>query len=218
MSQLIIDPAAHGNPSDTRSIALLPHAARQFGYVPDVALCLPGDLVLFRNPKPDCTGKSIIRSQLNAGFSKEHAVWTHAAVYLDEDFVVEAVSRGVITRSLYCDVPSRILRIRRHPALADVERYRIALRALRMLNSRYSKLEAIRLGWNMKNGLWNGAGSPSFGRVVICSKVFYDAYLEITRSALRDCPIDHPVTPAHLSATSSLVDVGIPWLKVQGAG
>jgi len=215
LSQLIIDPASVGKPTDTRSIALLPQAAREFGYVPDLTLCLPGDLVLFRDPAPGLIGRSITSSQLNAGFSKEDAAWTHAAVYLDEDFVVEAIGEGVVTRSLYCDVPSRVMRIRRQLALSDIERYRIALRALRMLNTRYSKLEALRLGWNMKNGIWNGAGSPSFGRVVICSKVFYDAYLEITRSALRDCPIDHPVTPAHLSATGSLSDVAIPWLKVQ---
>lgn len=215
MSQLIVDPSSVGNPAETRSIALLPRAARDFGYVPDLALCRPGDLVLFREPKPGIVGKSIAKSQLNAGFSPEDAAWTHAAVYLDEDFIVEAVRDGVVTRTLYSDIPASILRVRRQPALTDVERYRIALRALRMLNTRYSKLEALRLGWNMKNGLWNGAGSRSFGRVVICSKVFYDAYLEITRSALKDCPIDHPVTPAHLSATSSLVDVAIPWLKLQ---
>jgi hypothetical protein len=182
--------------------------------VPDLGRCLPGDLILFREPKPGVVSRGILASQLKAGFASEDSVWTHAAVYLEEAFVVEAVSEGVVARSLYVDVPSRILRIRRQTSLSDVERYRVALRALRMLNTRYSKMEAVKLGWQMREGLWNGVGSPTFGRVVICSKVFFDAYAEITRSLLDGCPIDSPVTPAHLSATKSLDDVHVPWLKL----
>lgn len=102
--------------------------------------------------------------------------------------------------------------------MREVNRYRIALRALRMLNTRYSKGQALLLGWRMKRGFWNGAASRSFGRVIICSKVFYDAYTEITRSLLNGCPIDLPVTPAHLSATDSLEDIPIPWLKLKTSG
>jgi hypothetical protein len=214
LPQLIVHPAELGDPTKSKSIALLPPAARTFEHVPDFSICLPGDLILFRDPEPGIIGKPIQGSQEGAGFPAEDAAWTHVAVYLDEDFVVEAVAKGVVTRSLYSDIPSRILRVRRRNQLCDVDRYRIALRALRMLNTRYTKTEAVKLGWRMRRGLWNGVGFRSFGRVVICSKVFYDAYTEITRTLLDGCPIDEPVTPAHLSATKSLDDVFIPWLKL----
>jgi hypothetical protein len=83
-----------------------------------------------------------------------------------------------------------------------------------MLGARYGKLAALKLGWRMTHGLWDRAGSLSFGPVVICSKVYFDAHASITRTALNGCPFDAPVTPAHLSATSDLDDVSIGWRRL----
>lgn len=215
MAQKIIDPGNVGTPAKTISVGILPHSTRKFGYVPDFSQCKAGDLILFRRQSPDFFGSKISWAQEKGGFATADSCWTHAGVFLEEDFVVEAVpGPGVRTRSLYADIPGRILRVRRHMALSEVDRYRIALRALRMFGARYSSAAALSLGWQMLGGLWNRVGSANFGTVVICSKVFYDSYTEITRSLLNGCPINSPVTPAHLSATSDLEDVEVGWLRL----
>jgi hypothetical protein len=82
-----------------------------------------------------------------------------------------------------------------------------------MLGSRYSFVTVLRIWWTSL-GIGNPIGALSFAPVIICSKVFHDAYVEMTRSLLQGCPIDRPVTPAHLSATPDLQDVAIPWIAL----
>lgn len=215
MPQRIIDPSSAAAAVGEISINLLPTKTRQFGFVPDLAQCMPGDLVLFRDAIPSRASQLIARAQSGAGFAPEHSAWTHAAIFLYEDFVVEAVPRhGVHTRTLYSDVPNRILRVRRKSELLDTDRYKIALRALRMLGTRYATLSAFKMGFRMAKGLWDGDGSFESQSSVICSKVFFDAYADTTRAFLRNCPVGDAVLPAHLSATPDLEDVEIGWLKL----
>jgi hypothetical protein len=216
LAQEIVDPGAIGTPVREDAIAILPHAARRFGYVPDFSLCLPGDLVLFRHTSPGYGSRAIASAQIKGGFGPEHGQWTHAGVYLYDDLVVEAVPwHGVRQRSLHDDVPSRILRIRRAPRIQVIERYRVALRALSMLNTRYGYWSAFGIGRRMWHGLWNPTQYSTFGGALICSQVFNDAHADITLRWLRGCPPSSPVAPAHLSATIDLDDVPIGWVKLK---
>jgi hypothetical protein len=215
MPQLTIDPRNIPAPSDTVSITPIPPTARKFGFVPDLRRCEAGDLILSFSISPKFAESQIIHTQTEAGFSADDSRWTHAAVFLYQDFVLEAVPReGVITRSFYSDIPDSVLRVRRRSNLRMEEKYKIALCAQRMLGTRYGISAALSLGWRSRfKQMWNRDWSPSFKAAVICSQVVYDAHAEITLGLLEGCPL-RDVMPAHLSATSSLEDIYIPWVKL----
>jgi hypothetical protein len=212
VSQHILDPSKTPTDSTPTNVALLPRRVRDFGFVPALEKVRPGDLILYGG-----TGKSgdwIKAAQARAGFSDEDARWTHAAIYLDEGFLVEAVVSGVVQRSIYDDIPTRLMRFRRIDSLTDVERYRIALRALSRLGRSYAIAHIPSLGRRLWQGLWNGNRVPDRKGIVICSQIFHDSAVEITRSRLDQCPVDAEVTPAHLSCSTSLVDVEVGWRRV----
>jgi hypothetical protein len=211
--QIELDPASAVAGNGTFSKKTLPHSARRFGLVPDINQLLPGDLILMRYALPGCTNRIISHAQYRAGFDPDDSRWTHAAIYLYDDFLVEAVPmRGIRTRTLYLDVPHRIYRVRRNSRLSDIERYKIALRALRLIGSRYSHLSAIKMGWSMLNGLWNENAARRLDTVVICSNAFSDAYADTTKSVLHNCPVGESVLPAHLSFTDDLEDIDPGWV------
>ena len=212
MPQAELDPQQPIVALGEKSIFALPAHVRRFGYVPDLSTCLPGDLVLFRSHHPNITGRTIAAAQLAGGIAPEHSRWTHAAIFLSDDFVVEASPMtGVAQRTLYIDVPDKIIRIRRQPSLTEVERYRIALRALRMLGARYGYGAAVSTGWYLLKGLWNLPSIHTLGPAVICSKVFSDAHSDVTRSRAHV----RSIFPLHRLTRSQrhLEDIKVGWLK-----
>lgn len=195
------------------SINPLPNSVREFGLVPDLAKLRAGDLILFQDLNSSRTGEIINSMQRRAGFSEEHSRWTHAAIYLEDDFILEAVPwPGVRTRSLYPDILERRLRVRRNLRLNQVDGYRIALRAQRMIGFRYSLGRPISLGFEIVRGVLGN--SSKVRSSIICSNVFFNAHAGVTGLFLANCPPDHDVLPAHLSATTSLEDVAVGWLKL----
>lgn len=210
-----IDSERPGNPTGTSTVNILPPNVRALGIAPDLSQCIGGDLILFRSRSPGLVQKQIARTQQRIGLGTEHACWPQAAVFLYGDYMVEAVpGRGVITRSLYADIPNRILLVRRRPNLPDEDRYKIALCAQRMLGQRYNFRTAISAALRAETYAWDRLRNSVAHSAIVCSKVYYDAHVEITRVLLKDCPLDELVTPAHLSATSDLIDIDVPWLKV----
>jgi hypothetical protein len=210
--QHVIDPSSIGQPTD-HPIDIVPPPLRDFGAVPNFSLLKTGDLILSRGLEPDWVERSISGAQRRGGFSDDHSCWTHAAVFLYGTLVAEAVpEKGVRVRSLYDDVLQCVSRVRR-PRATDEQGAHIALRGVAQLGTPYSVFAALQLGRHMRNGLWNPAALVSYGRKLICSKVYFDAHIEITKLPLSGCPMSGLVSPAHLSATDDLDDVLIPWVK-----
>jgi hypothetical protein len=123
MPQIEIDPANPGPLIAATPIAPVPRSVRHLSpIVPNLRQCRPGDLILFRYATPNLLSRLISNAQLDL-HNQIDARWTHAAVYLYDDQVVEAVPfPGVRTRSLYNDVPNRILRVRRRQGLSVEQR------------------------------------------------------------------------------------------------
>jgi hypothetical protein len=212
MAQHVIDPRSIGQLTDLQ-IDIVPQPLRDFGAVPNFSLVKAGDLILSHGLKPDLAERSITRAQSRGGFSNDHSCWTHAAIFLYGTLVAEAVPKnGVRVRSLYDDVLQCVSRVRR-PQVTDEQRAHIALRALAQLGTPYSYFAALQVGWHMRHGLWNPATLVSYGRKLICSKVYFDAHIEIAKLPLSNCPMNGLVSPAHLSATNDLDDVLIPWVR-----
>ena len=211
----ILDP---GNPAPVNgqvSIPQLPLSAITLGRVPDVTRCLPGDLILSQHTRPSRTSRIVSRMQSHVGFQEDHRQWTHAAIFLYDDFIVEAVpTSGVRTRTIYENISTTKLLVRRAPQLSDTDRYKIALRALRMIGSQYSLFSIIGWGLAKVTGIISDERLPRVRSTIICSNVFFYAYAEITRNFLAGCPIDNRVLPAHLSATPDLEDVEVGWLTL----
>lgn len=213
MTQLVLDPARVEGVDAVASVALLSQKTRRFGFVPAVDSLLPGDLVLYSDT--DTVSRLITAAQERAGFAHEHARWSHAAVYLDDGFLVEALPlSGVNQRSIYEGIPAGLLRFRRLQNLSPIDRYRIALRALSRLGQTYSVGKVPKLSLRMAEGLWKRRTAPNEKGIVICSQIYHDSVVEITRSYLDHCPVDAAVTPAHLSCSNGLVDLDVGWRRL----
>ena len=216
MPQHVIDPRNIGNPAPVQ-ILIVPPELRKFGSVPHFALCRPGDLILSRSIEPPLVERfierSISRAQERAGFAEEHSRWTHAAVFLYDTLIAEAVRGGVRIHSLFNDTLICMMRVRRPRLNNGEERANLALRAAATLGTPYGIRAAFQLGRRMNAGLWNPQELVAYGRKVICSKVYFDAHIEIAKLPLSDCPLNGLVSPAHLSATDDLDDVLIPWVR-----
>lgn len=214
--QRVLDPTAVGTVAGDLPLAVAPPGVRAFGHVPDLNSLLPGDLILFSPVSPRWTTRVVASAQRRAGFPQEHCRWTHAAVFLFDSLLVEALPwRGVVQSSLLDYVLGHRMRVRRAPGLVLEERYRVALRALSMLGQDYAHRGIFILSLDLLRGAWAPRRAMSSRAINICSRVFHDAYVETTRHLLDGCPLDSPATPAHLSATKDLEDVEVAWATIR---
>jgi hypothetical protein len=197
---------------------------RAFGKLVDCTALQPGDLLLSQDLHPEEVSKLIAKVQLNGGYSKLDAQWTHAAMYLgDGENVVEATfdnlfsSGSVRITSLddYC-TGKYALRFRRSKHVRSIQTgWYLCIRALTRLKQPYSFAHAAKLWWDVvirKSGFYDHESQRPTSKAVICSTLYSDAHNEATRQRLGE--IGGVCVPAWLSVSDELNDVAVGWAKI----
>lgn len=184
--------------------------------MPDEAALLPADIVLIASDGAKVS-RWIEATQRLGGFAEHHAIWTHAALYIGNDRVVEATPKGGVRVAPLSEVTlGGVALVRRLPS-ADPTidwRYRIIVHAMQGLGQNYS-LDAVPwLAWTAwRRRLWRPSPNVDPSTVTICSNVIRDAYLSAADANL--VPNGAGVAwPADLSQSPRLVDVSAGWVKV----
>lgn len=211
--QFVLDPSDAGHAVDVWTPSEpLPHAVRKFGFVPDVDLWRPGDLLLFSSVKPGWISKAITQTQAR-GWNTCDARWHHAAVYIGRSRVCEATMGGVGLGSVYKYIPTHLIRARRCPILDHdlVGSHDLVVAALIRLNRWYSLSTAASIWWKSLSGFSKINFAMAASRAHICSHLYTDSYLQATERALET--VITP-TPAYLSASTKLVDVDSRWKRL----
>jgi hypothetical protein len=198
-------------------------STRRFGKFIDTICLLPGDLILFREV-PEASGDSplTVQVQANGGYASEHARWTHAAMYLGDDFnVIEATTDNYYSGNVrvthldkYC-TGQFAMRIRRPKLTTEKDRLKLCVRALSRLRLRYNLKAAVLLWYHAylkKRILRNDTLGLSVNKAIICSTLYSDAFTEVThRTFSRQAG---PCVPALLSGSDLLEDIKPGWVRI----
>lgn len=194
---------------------ILPKKTRKFGYVLDLSELLSGDIILFCDTENSKSSNAINSAQKTiAGYSKTDSKWTHAAIYMDNGKLIEAVPRkGVTIADIHDSIPGCLLRVRRNPHLEELQRLRIVIAAMSQLGKPYGMQYAISmLGKFATPSTWSLGRQGVHSN--ICSNLCNRAYIEGAQIFPASTENLDQVPPALLSATNSLKDVRVRWLKI----
>lgn len=194
----------------------IPIHLRNFKHFPNIGDWLPGDLLLVSAVHPGWISRNIIKAQTRGGYTAEDARWHHAAMYIGDANVCEAIGRGVQLTPIFDYVGSHYLRVRRDNSLTNDDRYRLVVKALARLRNSYSRGGVLKLFLKSFSGYWKNSGSPvtPFGvRAVMCSQLYAEAYAMATSKLVVNIAFTE-VTPAALSETLQLTDVALHWKSI----
>jgi len=195
---------------------LLDNRVRSFGFTADEALLQPADLVLVAgNGTKGST--AIETAQRRGGFDTSHARWTHVAMYIGDDRVVEATPvAGVRVNALSNVLFQRPTLVRRvdDAALSQEARFRVIVHAMQELGQPYSLGVIPKLAWwAWKGRWWQRQSSSDEQDLTICSSLVRRTYLSAAN--INVAPDATDLTwPADLSLSKRLVDVPVGWVRI----
>lgn len=216
MAQLLLDPQNVVAKSNWKPSGPIPAKVRKFGYFPNIDDWLPGDLLLISATKPPWISRQIISAQARGGYSMDDARWHHAAMYIGDANICEAIGSGVHLAPIFDYIGTHYLRLRRDVTLSEKDRFRLAVKALARLRNSYSQWSILKLYARSFPGFWHDSSDAVsfFGvNAVICSQLYADAYAMATSKLIASVP-SVQVTPAALSETTQLTDVALHWNSI----
>lgn len=198
----------------------LPEGIRQAGYIPNLPDFRVGDLILYWPRKPKWRHRVIRNTQLKV-YNDTEARYVHAAVYLDDFLVCEAVGGGVRIDTLLDALPDYRLLVRRPKYKDDEDEFKVAMRSLMRLSQPYS----YGYLWTVFRHALRGLHKDRFpgikdrfgaGLATICSMLYADSFAEATNRAAVSMSAGI-VLPADLAASDNFDTVSVRWRRLPQA-
>lgn len=198
----------------------LPEALRNAGYIPYLPDFQLGDLVLFCPRTPNFFQRRIIQTQCIA-YNRSDAQFTHAAVYVGEYLVCEALIGGVRVNSLLDSLLDHTLLIRRPKYQLGEDGFQIALRSLLRLSQKYNYRDLLKIFRQALTGLHREqfptvADRFGAGLATICSMLYADSFAEATARLLVSMRVG-VIMPADLAHSTELETVKVRWKRLPTA-
>jgi hypothetical protein len=199
----------------------------EFGYLPNIKKIKPGDVLLTSSVEPNAAGGLV--SYFQRKQTIHTAKWTHAAVYVGDWAVIEAVPlHGIRLGSILDYVPDHKMLFRRPQVMcggdahgSEIMGLKIALQAaLRVPNSRYGWVKAYEISRNLARKaryVFDWRNEETSGNFV-CSGLYSKCVSIATGQFLAPASFieqDQPVTPAMLAGASTLQTLDVGWGKLE---
>jgi len=223
LEQKVLHPADEPR-SEMRLNRAVSRETRSFGKLIDCSRLQPGDVLMSWDVENDGISKAIVNLQETGGYGKNHARWSHVAIYLgDDQNVVEATFDSLLSfgsvRITSLDEYARsnyALRFRRFRNFVPDDGWRLCIRALSRMRQPYDFLTAASLWWDVVirgGGFYDGRNRRTTSEAVICSTLLADSYNEVTRRTLGE--VGGACVPAWISLSNEFEDVEVNWARMR---
>lgn len=210
----MLDPEDPSTLDDWTPPGALDQRIQDFGRFPNFRVLLPGDLMLSSPIQPARFSKHVLRWQ-ERQYAPKHSRWTHAAIYIGDEWICEAVNPVVRAVRIDPYVGGHLLRFRRDPLLTPDDRFRLVRAGLMRCGERYS-IGDVSIQFSPKLPSWEFRISPVGPHSLICATLYRDAHDAACPRRLQ-VPVGErsfTICPAFLSLTTHLRDVEVRWLKI----
>lgn len=202
----------------------VPDDVMSFGFLPDLSVLKPGDIILVqpKEPPPSPTDPIAFAKAASSGdvawaiqdvqkrFQRgANAKWVHVALYLGRDLVVEATPPCVGVNAFSRYGPTHRIRVRRFPKLAPRLAYDACVEAMRRIGESYDVAAVLGLAQ-----VYAGRATPKpelIKKSFICSELVQLAYYHGASKVIVNLGNTRTPTPADLAASPLLEDVNVGW-------
>lgn len=197
-----------------RFVRRISQATHKFGYAPDMSAPRPGDVVLTRARAAIDIGGHILDFAQRRKASPDAAFWSHAALYLGDNLVVEAVPSAIRIGNLTDYVPSHFLDFRTLDSLTDQQRYEICIQACSKIGQPYSRAQIVKIAKHILLDLNPAQLEIDVEDEYICSHLIFESYLFAINLGIATPGAAKRVRPADLAETQLLSKPTVGWVKI----